>query len=101
MFALSGRTIDTLIPSDAPNAASDIPVLPELESRISFPLDKLPSPNATLIILAAALSFTEPVGLRNSAFAKSVPAVPASLMSGVLPAESRIELEAIQFHFSI
>ena len=101
MFALSGRTIDTLTPSDAPNAASEIPVLPELESRISFPLVSLPSSSATFIILAAARSFTEPVGLRNSAFAKSLPDVFPSLMSGVFPTESRMELDTISFQFVI
>src|SRR5271166_5163378 len=89
MFALSGRTIDTLIPREAPNAAREIPVLPELESRISFPLDKKPFSIATLIILAPARSFTEPVGLRNSAFAKIDDL--DSRISGVFPTESRTE----------
>lgn len=90
-FALSGKTTATFSPMEAPKTASEMPVFPELESRIVLPEEsKLPLSIATEIILAAARSLTDPVGFRNSALAQYP--FSFSFKSGVLPTEFRREL---------
>jgi hypothetical protein len=49
--------------------ASEIPVLPEVGSRIVWPGSIAPSASAASIIERATRSLTEPVGLRPSSLA--------------------------------
>ena len=51
--------------------ASEIPVLPLVGSRMVAPGRSVPSASATLIMLSAARSLIEPVGLRSSSLAHS------------------------------
>ena len=51
--------------------ASEMPVLPEVGSRIVQPGVSRPSASAARTIASAARSLIEPVGLRSSSFAHS------------------------------
>src|SRR5690349_3740660 len=51
--------------------ASEMPVLPEVGSRIVAPGRRLPSLSASSIIRSAGRSLMEPVGLRSSSLAHS------------------------------
>src|ERR1700733_8960186 len=68
----------------APIIASAIPVLPEVESRITLPGFSLPSANPTSIIFFAGRSLTEPPGLKPSSLAK------IRTPAGIRPAVSRV-----------
>src|SRR5277367_480827 len=79
----------------APTIASAIPVLPEVESRMTLPGRRSPRARPSSIILRAARSFTEPPGLKPSSLAKmrtpgrSRPSVSRVISSsGVLPMRS-------------
>ena len=83
----------------APIIASAIPVLPEVESRITLPGFNLPSAIPTSIIFFAGRSLTEPPGLKPSSLAKIRtpaginPAVSRVISSsGVLPTRSSVLL---------
>src|ERR1700736_2827780 len=72
-----------------------MPVLPEVESRITLPGRSSPRSSPTSIILRAARSLTDPPGLKPSSFARirtpgrSRPAVSRVISSiGVLPISS-------------
>src|SRR4051812_12885154 len=75
--------------------ASEMPVLPLVGSRIVAPGRRVPSASATRIMLSAARSLIEPVGLRSSSLAHNrTVALGDSLgrpTSGVLPTESASE----------
>jgi hypothetical protein len=49
--------------------ARPMPVLPAVPSTITPPGFKVPRSSASLTMAQAALSFTDPLGLRNSALA--------------------------------
>jgi hypothetical protein len=72
---------------------SEMPVLPEVGSRIVCPGSMAPSASAASIIAFATRSLTEPVGLRPSSLAKTrTPGFGESAGSstiGVLPTASR------------
>ena len=51
--------------------ASEMPVLPDVGSRIVQPGRSMPSRSAASIIASAGRSLIEPVGLRSSSFAQS------------------------------
>ncbi len=72
--------------------ASEMPVLPEVGSRIVQPGRSSPSFSACSIIFSAGRSLIEPVGLRSSSFAQSrtsgVGDSPGSPTSGVPPTEA-------------
>ena len=73
--------------------ASEMPVLPEVGSRIVQPGRSSPSFSASSIIASAARSLIDPVGLRSSSLAQSrtsgVGDSRGSPTSGVPPTESR------------
>ena len=75
--------------------ASEMPVLPLVGSRIVAPGRSVPSASAFLIMLSAARSLMEPVGLRSSSLAhRRTPAAGESRgspTSGVWPTESARE----------
>ena len=75
--------------------ASEMPVLPEVGSRIVEPGVSSPSFSACATMKNAARSLTEPVGLRSSSLAHSRAAGAGdsrgSPTSGVLPSESSSE----------
>jgi hypothetical protein len=75
--------------------ASEMPVLPEVGSRIVLPGRSVPSSSAFSIIRSATRSFTEPVGLRSSSLAHNRTPSPGdrrgSPTSGVSPSASSSE----------
>ena len=75
--------------------ARDIPVFPEVGSRMVDPGTSRPSFSACSIMKNAARSFTEPVGLRSSSLAHSRWSGPGDSLgsptSGVPPSESSSE----------
>ena len=81
----------------APGAtiASEIPVLPDVGSRIVQPGRSRPAFSAASTMYSAGRSLTEPVGLRSSSFAHSRTSGDGesrgSPTSGVLPTESSSE----------
>ena len=78
----------------AQTEARPIPVLPLVGSIIALSLCNLPCFSAVSIIDKAILSFTEPVGLKNSTFARRVTlrlnffSILFNLNNGVLPINS-------------
>ena len=73
--------------------ASEMPVFPEVGSRIVWPGPIAPSASAPSIIAFATRSLTDPVGLRPSSFTKmwtpGLGEIRGSSTSGVLPTASR------------
>ena len=73
--------------------ASEMPVLPDVGSRIVQPGRRVPSFSASSIIFSAGRSLIEPVGLRSSSLAqRRTSGLGDSLgspTSGVLPTEAR------------
>ena len=70
-LALSGITTVSGYPLRAATMASEIPVLPDVGSRIVRSAVSSPDASATSIIFFAMRSFVEPVGLLPSSFAHS------------------------------
>ena len=75
--------------------ASEMPVLPEVGSRIVEPGRSRPSFSACSTMKNAARSFTDPVGLRSSSLAHSRTSSDGDSLgsptSGVLPREASSE----------
>jgi hypothetical protein len=75
--------------------ASEIPVLPDVGSRIVQPGRRVPSFSACSTIQSAGRSLTEPLGLRSSSFAHSRTSGDGdsrgNITRGVRPTESRSE----------
>ena len=65
----SGITQTSRYPLSRAAIASEIPVLPDVGSRIVQPGRRMPSRSAFSIIRNAGRSFTDPVGLQSSSFA--------------------------------
>ena len=92
----SGITQTSPYPLSLAIIASEMPVLPDVGSRIVQPGVSRPSASAAATIASAARSLMEPVGLRSSSFAHSRTAGPSAFSvqrgdrcgrptSGVLP----------------
>jgi len=77
--------------------ASEMPVLPEVGSRIVWPGEIAPDSSAAAIIERATRSLTEPVGLADSSFANNFTSgfgeSLESSTSGVLPIESTMSVK--------
>ena len=67
--AFAGRHSFTLYPRAAPIIAYAMPVLPLVESRMVRSGCQPPERSPSRIMLSAGRSFTEPPGLKYSAFA--------------------------------
>ena len=67
--ALAGRQSFTRYPRAAPIIASAIPVLPDVASRIVLSRVSSPVRSASMTMVSAGRSFTEPPGLYHSALA--------------------------------
>jgi len=68
-LAFSGRQSSTRRPKAAPIIAYAMPVLPDVESRITLSGVSCPVSKAVMIIHRPARSLTEPPGLNHSALA--------------------------------
>ncbi len=88
----------TLWPLTAPIMARPMPVLPDVASKIVFPLVSRPRASPSSIIDKAGLSLTEPPGLNHSALPKieiwgEIPSrrgIRTMGISGVFPIRSRM-----------
>src|SRR5437867_5766165 len=84
--------------------ASEIPVLPEVGSRMTLPGPSFPSPSAVWIIRSAIRSFSEPVGFWPSSFAHSFTAGRGERRwmptSGVSPTASRMSFDRIARNYA-
>ncbi len=93
-LALSGITTVSLYPLRAATIASEIPVLPDVGSRIVWSGVSSPDASATSIIFFAMRSFVDPVGLLPSSLAHRRTAGFGDMRgmptSGVFPIASRM-----------
>ena len=104
---VSGITSITLKPNEEPTKAKPIPVFPDVASIIVAPSFISPFSIASSIIAFATRSFTEPAGLNDSNFTKTLASkfksfsIFATSTRGVFPINSSADLYTLDILTSL